>query len=249
MLKFRQSPEIISPVKSILREPSVLQFWEKASKTGFVLLSLLSSPVTDGRNGASGRPHKQTDAWVSCLGHQIQRGESLQHLRDFFSLAQQPWQHFFGPAAEHSAERQRTGIALPGFVPISFTCLGPLFCFRAARWLWAESRTWLQSCCWERIKAPAAARQQAECPGAASGTSTGTGTAGWERCRFGACPRHSFRARRPRGETVCETAFQGEGRVSRELSRCEDKKRSRGSRRCTRARSFPPDVADFASTT
>lgn len=84
MLKFRQSPEITSPVKSILREPSVLQFWEKASKTGFVLLSLLSSPVTDGRNGASGRPHKQTDAWVSCLGHQIQRGESLQHLRDFF---------------------------------------------------------------------------------------------------------------------------------------------------------------------
>jgi len=37
--------------------------------------------------------------------------------------------------------------------------------------------------------------------------------------------------------------------VSRELSRCDDKKQSWGSRRSTRACSFPPDVADFASTT
>lgn len=41
---FRQSPEVTYPVgEFILREPSVLCFWEKAPGTRFVLLSLLSS--------------------------------------------------------------------------------------------------------------------------------------------------------------------------------------------------------------
>lgn len=51
------------------------------------------------------------------------------------------------------------------------------------------------------------------------------------------------------GVAPCETSPQGEGGVSRELSRCEEKEQRWGSRRSTAACSFPPDAADFASAT
>lgn len=85
---FRQSPEVTHPVgEFILREPSVLRFWEKAPGTRFVLLSLLSSPATMAGTEQAGVP--------TCgPGTQTLRGEASSTL-EIFAMPLRPAAHFW----------------------------------------------------------------------------------------------------------------------------------------------------------
>lgn len=76
-------------------------------------------PCGNDRGTASRSPHMW--AWTQTL-----RGKPPAPWR-FFPCPS--GQHTFGPIAECRARRH----SLPGIVPLSFPCLGLLFCFRAAR--------------------------------------------------------------------------------------------------------------------
>lgn len=118
MFKFRQSPEVTSPVKSSLREHSLLHSERRHQKR--VLFSFPALWPMAGTERVGG-PTWGTDWWVGFLpGTPNSEGwKPPAPQRWFFSQAHQPPQQLFGPSTEPSAERRPTGIALPRFVPIS----------------------------------------------------------------------------------------------------------------------------------
>lgn len=181
MFKFGQSPEITSAVKSVLREPSVLHFWEKAPDTGFVLPFspfLPSGQVQGFPTGAL------SESWKPPAPPRL------------FSLPHPPRGRFL--AALLSALPSATRRGLCPFYPRAWG----QFCFRAARRFWEGS----QRRCRGRIKAAAAAQRHMG-PARAAGLPTGDG-AGLSfapgTVSGGGTERNSF-ARRRSGE---QRAFQ-----------------------------------------
>lgn len=201
-------------------------------------LSLLSSPVTNGRDRASGRPPcrllpgpPNPEGWKPPAPR-----------RFFFPSTSAPAALFWPPC--------RALCRAPANGHFSAGVCAHFICPSGAAFL-------LQSCTVALGGIPnTAVDKSTGSSSAASGVPRGSqrDQHGDPGCRLGTAqiwglPKAQFQGEPTRGETLCETAFQGEGQVNGEFSRGEDKRQSWGSRRSTTACSFPPDVADFASTT